>query len=80
LAAGVIAEAALLIARMRREPTVRILFALALFSSLTSSGLMGQVAHLGGQIGHEEIQPQAAADESHRLSHAGRGQLRWDDD
>ena len=60
LGAGIIAAAALMAVRSRRERALRILFALALLSSLASTGLMGRVAHLGGQIRHDEIRPPSA--------------------
>lgn len=71
LAAGSLATAALVAMRLRRERALRILFAAALLSSLASTGLMGQVAHLGGQIRHDEIRSQVTSGESRRLSHVG---------
>ena len=58
LAAGLVAAATLLCVRLRQERAVRILFAVALLSSLASTGLMGRVANLGGQIHHDEIRTQ----------------------
>ena len=60
LTAGLLAAAALLAVRLRRERTVRILSAIALFASLAATGLMGQAAHLGGQIRHDEIRSKNA--------------------
>jgi hypothetical protein len=64
LAAGVIAGAALVAVRLRREALVRVLFVIALLASLASTGLMAQVAHLGGQIRHDEIRPAVASAEA----------------
>jgi hypothetical protein len=71
LAAGLVAAAALLAVRVRRERAIRILFAVALVGALASAGMMAQVAHLGGQIRHEEIRPRGAAGPSSRAAHAG---------
>jgi hypothetical protein len=60
LAAGAVAAAALLAVRMRREPTVRMLSAVALLGALVSTALMGRAAHLGGQIRHDEIRSASA--------------------
>lgn len=60
LVAGVVAAAALFGVRLRRERVVRPLFAVALLSALTATGLMGQAANLGGQIRHDEIRAQNA--------------------
>ncbi len=79
LAAGVVAAGALLAARLRRERAVRTLFTIALLSSLVSSGLMGQVAHLGGQIRHDEIRSPAGPGES-RASRLRDGRLQHHDD
>lgn len=80
VAAGFLAAAALLAVRLRCERAVRILSAVAWLSSLASTGLIGQVAHLGGQIRHDEIRSQIASREPRRLSHAREGRLRWNDD
>jgi len=77
LAAGLIAAAALVAVRVRRERATRILFAVALVAALASAGMMAQVAHLGGQIRHDEIRPQGAAGASNRVAHAG---AKADDD
>jgi len=70
LGAGIVAATALVAVRLRRERAIRGLFALALLSSLAATGLMGQVAHLGGQIRHDEIRPSGAPG----VSGAGREQ------
>jgi len=69
IAAGLLAAAALVAVRLQREQAIRTLFAAALVSSLASTGLMGQVAHLGGQIRHDEIRSQAASGEPHHRLH-----------
>lgn len=61
LAAGALAAAALLAARLRREQAVRVLFGFSLAAALVSTGLMGRTAHLGGQIRHDEIRSPAAS-------------------
>jgi uncharacterized membrane protein len=71
LAAGVVAATALLAVRLQRERAVRLLFAIALLLALASTGVMGQVAHLGGQIRHDEIRSPAASGEPIRPSDAG---------
>ncbi len=76
---GVIAASGLIAVRLRREQALRILSALALLAALTSTGLMGQVAHLGGQIRHDEIRPQRAAGEPSRLSRQGGAPVRDQD-
>jgi hypothetical protein len=68
LVGGVIAAGGLLAVRLRRARALRILAALALLAALTSSALMGQVAHLGGQIRHDEIRSQVAPAEPGRLT------------
>jgi hypothetical protein len=68
LVGGVIAAGGLLAVRLRRERALRILSAIALLTALTSTALMGQVAHLGGQIRHDEIRSQVAPGEPGRLS------------
>jgi hypothetical protein len=78
LAAGVVAAAALLAVRLRHERAVRTLFVIALFSSLASTGLMGRVANLGGQIRHDEIR--SASADTGRLSHPREARLHEDDD
>ncbi len=80
LAAGLLAAAALLAVRLRRDRAIRMLSAIALLSSLASTGLMGQTAHLGGQIRHDEIRSQVASGDPRRLSHAREGRLQRDED
>lgn len=60
LAAGLIAAAALAAVRLGRERAAGILSMIALLAALASSGLMGQVAHLGGQIRHDELRASPA--------------------
>lgn len=63
LATGLVAAAALVAVRLRRAQAARALFAIALLASLASAGLMVQVAHLGGQIRHDEIRSPVASGE-----------------
>lgn len=79
LAAGALAAAALLSLRLRQERAVRTLFAAALISSLAATGLMGQVANLGGQIRHDEIRL-GAGSSAHQPSGTREARLRVDDD
>jgi hypothetical protein len=80
LAAGVVAAAGFLAIRLRQESAVRTLFAVALLSSLVATGLMGQVANLGGQIRHDEIRSQSAADALQHSSDKPEARLQDDDD
>ncbi len=61
LIAGFVAAAALLAVRLRRDREARVLLAIALVSSLAATGSMARVAHLGGQIRHDELRPQVAS-------------------
>ena len=79
LTAGLIAVAALAAVRLRRERAARIFSATALLASLVSSGLMGQVAHLGGQIRHDEIRSQGPSGTSNQPSQTQEGRQRLDD-
>lgn len=78
IAAGILGAAALLAVRLRRDGVVKGLFAAALIASLASTGLMGQVAHLGGQIRHDEIRSPVASGEP-RPSNSREVRLRLDD-
>jgi hypothetical protein len=55
LAAGGLAAAALAAARFRPAAPVRAVAGLALLTTVAATGMMLQVAHLGGQIRHDEI-------------------------
>ena len=66
---GAIAAGTLLAGRLGRERTARSLFALALALSLADTAALAWVAHLGGEIRHDEIRsgagvPGAAAGEA----------------
>lgn len=79
LVAGLVGAAALLAVRLRRQRAAKTLFAAALLSSLATTGLLGQVAHLGGQIRHDEIRAgRGSAQEARRAHHDTR--LHHDDD
>jgi len=80
LAAGLLAAAALCAVRLQREQAIRMLFAAALLCSLASTGLMGQVAHLGGQIRHDEIRSKGVSAEPQPLNHARNPRPSADDD
>jgi hypothetical protein len=68
LLGGVIAAGGLLAVRLQRERALRILSAIAFLAALTSTGLMGQAAHLGGQIRHDEIRSQLGSGDPGRVS------------
>lgn len=55
LAAGGIAAAALIAGRLGRERLAAGLFVVALGASVADAATLGWVAHLGGQIRHDEI-------------------------
>ena len=60
LAAGGLAAAGLLVGRIRPAAPARTVTGLALLLTLVAAGMMLQVAHLGGQIRHDEIRAAAA--------------------
>lgn len=66
LAAGGLAAAGLVIGRMRPDARARTVTGLTFLLTLVAAGMMLRVAHLGGQIRHDEIRA-AAAPESPRL-------------
>jgi len=55
LAGAVVAAASLLAARLGREPLARALFFLALGLAIADTAALARVAHLGGEIRHDEI-------------------------
>lgn len=57
--AGIGAALALAARQLRRKQIARGLFAVTLAASLLASVLLLQVAHLGGQIRHDEIRPRS---------------------
>jgi hypothetical protein len=79
IAAGILGAAALLAVRTRHDRAVKGLFTAALLLSLASTAMMAQVAHLGGQIRHDEIRPQVASRDP-RTSNSREVRLRQDDD
>ncbi len=80
LVGGLIAGGGLIAVRGRRERALRVLSGIALLAALTSTGLMGQVAHLGGQIRHDEIRSPGAAAETRGANQTRDGRARSDDD
>lgn len=79
LVAGAVAAAALFSIRLRQERAVRTLFAVALLSSLAATGLMGQVANLGGQIRHDEIRSGTASTVRQPSARVDRSRVDDDD-
>ncbi len=67
---GAAAGASLLATRLGRERAGRTLFAMAVVLSLADTGVLGWVAHLGGEIRHDEI----------RIAGGPGGAARVDDD
>jgi hypothetical protein len=61
LLGGAAAAAALLAASLHREATARALFIAALLLSFADAAVLGWVAHLGGEIRHDEIRGAAPA-------------------
>ena len=81
LAAGLLAATALVAVRLGRERVSRTLIVITMLSAVASTGLMGQVAHLGGQIRHDEIRAQVTSGESHtRLREGPPARVHDDDD
>lgn len=80
LAAGGLAAVTLAVARLRRERASRALFTVVLLAALASTGLMGQVAHLGGQIRHDEIRSPTAAGAPHSGAQQGHRRSGHNDD
>ncbi len=79
LVAGGIGAAALAGVRWRRERAVQALFVIALLLSVGATGLMGQTAHLGGQIRHDEIRSPGGSSHAGGISEARRGHRSGDD-
>lgn len=67
---GAVAGASLLATRLGRERAGRTLFAMAVSLALVDTGVLGWVAHLGGEIRHDEI----------RIAGGPGGAARIDDD
>ena len=61
LLGGVVAGGSLLAARLGREHAARALFAGAVALALVDTAVLGWVAHLGGEIRHDEIRVAFAA-------------------
>src|SRR5512144_2399191 len=72
LVAGAVAAAALMAVRLRKERVARGFFVAALIGALASAGLMGQVAHLGGQIRHDELRAPAGVGGGPAAAHSAR--------
>lgn len=58
---GAIAAGTLLAGRLGRQRAAQALFAVALAASLADTAALAWVAHLGGEIRHDEIRPGGAA-------------------
>lgn len=69
---GIGAALVLAAQRLRRKQIARALFAATLAASLLASLLLLQVAHLGGQIRHDEIRPQSAQAAARPGPHSSR--------